>query len=167
MAHLLAALRGRAWGDPIRTTGQKAWHSVYSVEGDFHLLKLFLPAIAAAKGGGGERQHPVDITPEKKLSHFGQETPVYSTHTLLHEDKQSLICQSLKGQQHRINNWSRNVNSAVYHHQARFISMWRSVFLLGSLFIEHSIITLYFLLKIAGGGEGVWEVFKHSTFLPC
>ncbi len=100
----------------VRTTGQKALHSVYSVEGDFHLLKLFLPAFAAAAGGG--RQHPMDITPEKTVSLCtGNPGVQYRTHTLLHEDKQPLICQSLKGQQHRINNWSRNVNSAVYQHQ--------------------------------------------------
>jgi hypothetical protein len=101
----------------VRTTGQKAWHSVYSVEGDFHLLKLFLPAFAAAARGRRQEAAPCEYYARKKLSHFGQEIPVYSTHTLLQEDKQPLICQSLKGQ-HRINNWSRNVNRAVYQHQA-------------------------------------------------
>ncbi len=41
----------------------------------------FYPAFAMATGVGGERQHPVNITPEKKLSHFGQKMPgVQYTH---------------------------------------------------------------------------------------
>ncbi len=31
-------MRLRGWGDPIRTTGKKAWHSVYSVTSSFRNL---------------------------------------------------------------------------------------------------------------------------------
>ncbi len=74
-------LWGREWGDTIRTTGQKTWHSVYSVEGDFHLLSLFLPAFAVATGGVGGEAAPCEYYAREKLSHFGQETPVYSMYT--------------------------------------------------------------------------------------
>jgi hypothetical protein len=33
-------LRVRGWGDPFRTTGQKAWHSVYSVVEPFYIPVL-------------------------------------------------------------------------------------------------------------------------------